>query len=73
MKAWDFILGKTLTGAWGEGGTTMKNFKLNEKILINQIENIKKILPSKNYKIYEINKAIKDFRNGKILRPIIKF
>ena len=45
----------------------MKNFDINEKILINQILNIKKILPKKNYKLNEVNKAIKDFRGGKIL------
>ena len=73
LNAWDFILGKTFTGAWGNGGTTMKNFGINEKILINQIKNVKKVLPKTNYKLNNINSAIKDFRNGKILRPIIKF
>tara|TARA_X000000950_G_scaffold289506_1_gene414452 strand:- start:5004 stop:6047 length:1044 start_codon:yes stop_codon:yes gene_type:complete len=73
INAWDFIAGKTLTGAWGNGGTIMKNFKTNEKILIDQISNIKKVLPKKNYKLKDINKALFDFKNGKILRPIIKF
>ena len=73
LNAWDFIFGKTFTGAWGNGGTVMKNFNINEKILLDQINNIKKILPKKNYHIKNINSAIKDFKNGKILRPIIKF
>jgi len=73
LRAWDFIFGKTFTGAWGNGGTTMKNFEMNEKILINQIKNVKKILPKKNYRLNDINKAIDDFKNGKVLRPIIKF
>ena len=73
IKTWDIINGKTLMGAWGYGGTKMKNFIKNEKILINQIKNVRKILPKKNYKISEINKAVKDFALGKILRPIIKF
>ena len=73
INAWDFIFGKTFTGAWGNGGTTMKNFKLNEKILIDQIKNIKKILPPKNYALKDINKAIKHFKDGKVLRPVIKF
>ena len=73
IKTWDIINGKTLMGAWGHGGTIMKNFNKNEKILINQIKNIRKILPKKNYKISEINKAVNDFASGKILRPIIKF
>ena len=66
-------MGKTFTGAWGNGGTTMKNFGINEKILINQIKNVKKVLPRTNYKLNNINSAIKDFKNGKVLRPIIKF
>lgn len=73
IKTWDVIFGKTLTGAWGSGGAIMHNFKLNEKILINQIQNIRKILPKRNYKLSDINKAINDFSLGKVLRPIIKF
>ena len=73
LKAWDFIAGKTFTGAWGDGGVTMKNFKINEKILINQISNIRRILPRKNYNLKDINKAIKHFKDGKILRPVVKF
>ncbi len=73
LKTWDVIFGKTLTGAWGSGGVFMNNFKLNEKILVSQIKNIRKILPKKNFKINNINKAIDDFSSGKILRPIIKF
>ena len=73
LDAWDFIFGKTFSGAWGNGGTSMRNFKLNEKILLDQINNIKRILPKKNYILKDVNKAIKHFKNGKILRPIIKF
>jgi len=73
LKSWDIIFGKTLTGAWGKGGTIMKNFKLNEKILINQINNVRKILPKEDYKISEINKVVKNFSEGRVLRPIIKF
>lgn len=73
LNSWDIISGKTLTGAWGKGGTIMENFELNQKILVNQIDNIKKILPKKNYKLSEINKAIDHFKRGKVLRPIVKF
>jgi len=62
-----------LTGAWGYGGTVMNNFEINQKILIDQIKNIKQILPKKNYQISQINNAINDFIRGKVLRPIIKF
>lgn len=73
LNAWDFINGKTFTGAWGNGGTTMDNFSINEKILLNQIDNIKKLLSKKNYNLKDINKAIRHFKEGKILRPIVKF
>lgn len=73
IKAWDLIFGKTVTGAWGQGGVSMKNFQLVEKIFLSQIKNIKKILPKKNYSILKVNEAVEDFKNGKILRPIIKF
>ena len=73
LGAWDFIFGKTFTGAWGNDGTSMRNFELNEKILLDQINNVKRILAKKNYILKDINKAIKHFKNGKILRPIIKF
>jgi len=73
IKSWDIINSKTLTGAWPAKGVIMKNFKKTEKILLNQISNIKKILPKKNYKLKNINNAIEDFKLGKILRPIIKF
>ena len=73
IKAWDFIFGKTFSGAWGNGGTVMKNFNLNENILINQIKDVRKILPKKNYKINQVNQALNDFKRGKVIRPIIKF
>ena len=73
IKTWDVIFGKTLTGAWGSNGVLMNDFKLNEKILINQIKNVKKILLKKNYTIKNINKAVYDFSKGAVLRPVIKF
>ena len=44
LNAWDFISGKTFTGAWGNGGTIMKNFKINEKILLIKFQMLKNIL-----------------------------
>lgn len=73
LNSWDFINGKTMTGAWGSDGTIMKNFNLNEKILLDQIKYIKRVLPKENFKLTEINNAIKQFKNKKIFRPIIKF
>ena len=34
---------------------------------------LKKFFQKKNYMLNDINKAIDDFKNGKVLRPIIKF
>ena len=60
-------------GAWTNGLPKIENFRLNEKILINQIKYIRKILPKKNFHISKINTAIESFSKGKILRPIFKF
>ena len=60
IKAWDLIFGKTLSGAWGHGGLSMKNFKINEKILLSQIKRYKENFYQKNYSIFRINKAIED-------------
>lgn len=73
IKTWDIIAGKTLMGAWNNGLPKIKSFKLNEKILINQINYIKKILPKKNFNISKINTVIENFSKGKLLRPIFKF
>lgn len=73
IKTWDIISGKALMGAWSNGLPKIQNFQLNEKILINQIKYIKKILPRKNFHISKINSAIKEFSKGKVLRPIFKF
>ena len=75
INARDVIFGKTLTGAWGYGGTVMNNFEINQKILIDQIKNIKQILPKKNYQISQINNAINDFmersrRYGNVISEI---
>ena len=73
IKTWDIIAGKTVMGAWTNGLPKIENFRLNEKILINQIKYIRKILPKKNFHISKINTAIESFSKGKILRPIFKF
>lgn len=70
LNPWDIIEGKTLKGAW--------NSEIDFKNKFSKLENLFKNLKTnfyfsnKIYKLTEINKAIKDFRKGKVIRPLIK-
>ena len=70
LNPWHIIEGKTLKGAW--------NNEINFKNKFSKLQNIFKKLKTdfyfsnKVYKITEINRAIKDFRKGKVIRPLIK-
>ncbi len=70
LDPWHIIEGKTLKGAW--------NSEINFKNKFSKLENLFKKLKtdfyfsSKIYKLSEINKAIIDFKKGKVIRPLIK-
>ena len=70
LNPWHIIEGKTLKGAW--------NSEINFKNKFLKLENIFKKLKTdfyfsnKVYKITEINKAVADFKKGKVIRPLIK-
>ena len=70
LDPWHIIEGKTLKGAW--------NSEINFKNKFSKLENLFKKLKtdfyfsSKIYKLIEINKAIADFKKGKVIRPLIK-
>lgn len=67
----DLILGKRITGSWGGGcfpDVDIKRFTSLIKKRKNFINNILK----KEYKLKDINKALIDFKNEKVFRPIIK-
>jgi len=71
IDPYDLILGKKIYGSWGGD----INFKKHLHLLIKIIKFFKKIenvFFKKFYKLEEINTAINDLKNGKIIRPIIK-
>ncbi len=72
LDPFDLIVGKKIHGTWGGN----INFKKDLNTLIKIIKNFKDInnfFFNKIYNLNQINSAIKDFRNGKVIRPIIKF
>ena len=70
LDPWHIIEGKTLKGAW--------NNEINFKNNFSKLQNLFKKLntnfyfSNKVYKLTEINKAIKDFKKGRVIRPLIK-
>ena len=70
LNPWHIIEGKTLKGAW--------NSEINFKNKFLKLESLFKKLKTdfyfsnKIYKITEINKAVTDFKKGKVIRPLIK-
>lgn len=71
LDPWQFILGKTMLGAWNDNSSFEKKFYKFLKLFLKS--NIDKYLIGKTYKLTEINKAFKDLRSGRVLRPVIKF
>ena len=68
----NIIFGKKIIGSIGGDISIEKNLKIfNDIIEKNKI--FKKIYFKKEYSLNQINKAILDFKNGKIIRPLIKF
>ena len=71
LDPFDLIKGKKIYGSWGGDidyeKKSSKIFKIFRKI-----KNFKKIFNEKIYDLDQINLAIKDFKKGKVLRPIIK-
>ena len=67
----ELIKGKLLIGNWGGGINYTKDLPYLEKILKQKI-NYGKIFFKRIYNLKNINLAIRDFKNGKVLKPIIK-
>ncbi len=72
LNPYDLIFGKKIVGFSGNNVSLEKNIRIYHK-LINKINFSKLRKIFKIYKFKNINNAIKDFNNGKILRPLIKF
>lgn len=69
LDPFELISGKKIEGSWGGAINPDKDFEKISKLLNNKIINN---FISKIYSLDKINQAIKDFKTGKVLRPIIK-
>lgn len=70
INPWNFIMGKNLTGSWQNQKSYDDLFNFFYKKFKNF--NTNDYYGKKIYKLKDINLAIKDFRNGKVVRPLIK-
>jgi len=71
LDPWNIIKGKTLMGAWNDLDNFDNKFNFfKSKINKNFSEHF---FGNKIYSLNEINKAIKDFTKGRVIRPLIKF
>ena len=67
----DLIKGKKIFGAWGGYTNPEKHFNIYSKIL-SKNKNFLKTFKIKTYKLKQINQAIIDLKNNKIIKPLIK-
>ena len=70
LDPWHFIMGKIVSGAWIDEFNYEDHF-LNFYKKINRFK-WKKYFGNKIYTLNNINLAIKDFKKGKVIRPLIK-
>ena len=71
LDPFELIKGKKIIGSWGGNTNPDKDIKKYAKVLANMKKDFKKIF-QKEYSLEDINLAIKEFKMGKVLRPIIK-
>ncbi len=71
IDPYDIIFGKKIVGTVGGDISIKENLSLFEKI-IKKNTLMKKYFLKHQYNIDNINKAFKDFKSGKVLRPLIK-
>lgn len=72
IDPFELINGKRIAGSWGGSARPDSDIPLIGKLIQSKKINLEKLI-SKKYTINNINKAISDFEQGKILRPLIKF
>ena len=70
LDPWHIIEGKTLKGAWNTDINFAKKFSKLESVF--KKLNTDFYFSKKVYKLKDINVAIKDFKKGKVIRPLIK-
>lgn len=71
LNPYDVIFGKKIIGSIGGDINIEKNLLLFNKIL-KKFTLLKKFFSKKRYNLKDINLALKDFKNGKVLRPLIE-
>ena len=71
IDPYDLIKGKKILGTWGGNINLEQELNHMAKIL-NKYKKEFKEITKKTYNLDEINSVIKNFRKGKILRPLIK-
>ena len=71
LDPWNIIAGKTLLGAWNDLDVFDNKFRLYKSKISKNYS--KYFFGNKVYNLNEINKAIKDFKIGKVIRPLIMF
>jgi Zn-dependent alcohol dehydrogenase len=70
LDPWHIIEGKTLKGVWNNEINFNKKFHKMQKAFKKIETNF--YFSNKIYKLGEINQALKDFKKGKVIRPLIK-
>ena len=68
----DLIKGKKIYGTWGGATVPDRDIPRFAKIISKNLRWIN-CIKSHIYYFNKINKAIKDFKSGRVLRPVIKF
>ena len=71
IDPWEILFGKTITGSWSSKFDYRKNFKKYEKY--SKKFNSSLLFGKKVYKFNNFLKAVEDFKNGRVIRPVIKF
>jgi S-(hydroxymethyl)glutathione dehydrogenase/alcohol dehydrogenase len=71
IEPFDLITGKKLFGSWGGGSKPDIDIPRLAKSYINGSFPLEKLV-SKVYKLDDINIALNDLKNGKVLRPLLK-
>ena len=71
IDSFDLIKGKKIFESWGGGIDYEKNCKKILKIL-KGVKNYDKLFNEKLYNLNNINSAIQDLKDEKVLRPIVK-
>ena len=70
IDPWEILFGKKIIGSWSGKFDYRKNFKKYEKF--SKKFNSSILFGKKIYKLNDFSKAVKDFKNGHVIRPIIK-